>query len=153
MTSIRSRVRLALFACVFTALVAPATAKDAAPAANDPAIESRMLAIAAELRCLVCQNQTIADSHATLAEDLRAEIRTLVREGRSDDDVRRYMTDRYGDFVLYRPPLKATTFLLWFGPFGLLAVGAAMLVMRLRQRTRLPDDQFEPEAEDAEAAT
>ena len=137
---------------LLASLIVPATAKEAVPAASDPVIESRMLVIATELRCLVCQNQTIADSHAGLAEDLRAEIRTLLRQGRSDDEVRRYMTDRYGDFVLYRPPLKLTTLLLWFGPIGLLAAGASMLVARLRQRSRLPDDQFEPELEDAEGA-
>ena len=91
-------------------------AKDAAPASDDPVIEARMLRIAGELRCLVCQNQTIADSHAGLAEDLREEVRILLRKGESDEQVVKYMTDRYGDFVLYRPPVKPTTLLLWFGP-------------------------------------
>jgi cytochrome c-type biogenesis protein CcmH len=142
----------ALLAVVIAAAWVIAFAKDAAPAASDPALEERMLLIAAELRCLVCQNQTIADSHAGLAEDLREEIRKQLRAGRSDDEVRRYMTDRYGDFVLYRPPLKATTALLWFGPFALLALGAWMLVARLRQRARLPDDRFELDGEAEEAA-
>jgi cytochrome c-type biogenesis protein CcmH len=142
----------ALLAAVIAVASALASAKDAAPAADDPALEARMLAVASELRCLVCQNQTIADSHAGLAEDLREEIRKQLRAGRSDDEVRRYMTDRYGDFVLYRPPLKATTALLWFGPFALLALGAWMLVARLRQRARLPDDRFELDGEAEEAA-
>jgi cytochrome c-type biogenesis protein CcmH len=135
---------------LLAALIAPVAAKDAPPAASDPLVESRMLAIASELRCLVCQNQTIADSHAGLAEDLRIEIRALLHDGRTDDEVRAYMTERYGDFVLYRPPLKATTLLLWAGPFVLLALGAWMLVARLRQRSRLPDDQFEPELDEVE---
>jgi cytochrome c-type biogenesis protein CcmH len=141
-----------LLAIVIAAVPAFASAKDAAPAASDPVLEARMLAVASELRCLVCQNQTIADSHAGLAEDLREEIRKQLRDGRSEDEVRRYMTDRYGDFVLYRPPLKATTALLWFGPFALLAIGTWMLLARLRQRARLPDDRFEADAEPEEAA-
>src|SRR5947208_14072470 len=103
------------------------SAKDAPPAAADPAIEARMQRIAAELRCLVCQNQTIADSNAGLAEDLRNELRTMLREGKTDEQVVKYMTDRYGDFVLYRPPVKGTTLLLWFGPGVLLLGGLATL--------------------------
>src|SRR5882672_3005375 len=92
---------------------AAACAKDAAPAAADPALEARMLSIAAELRCLVCQNQTIADSHAGLAEDLRRDIREQLARGASDEQVVQYMTDRYGDFIRYRPPLKGSTTVLW----------------------------------------
>ena len=133
----------ALLAVVIAAAWVIAFAKDAAPAASDPALEERMLLIAAELRCLVCQNQTIADSHAGLAEDLREEIRKQLRAGRSDDEVRRYMTDRYGDFILYRPPFKPTTVLLWLGPALLLAIGATALVVSLLRRRRLGDDRFE----------
>src|SRR3977135_87343 len=97
--------------------------KEAVPAGADPALESRMLRITSELRCLVCQNQTIADSHAGLAEDLREEVRIMLRKGESDEQITQYMTDRYGDFVLYRPPVKPTTFLLWFGPAVLLVGG------------------------------
>src|SRR3954465_9506088 len=93
-------------------LATPLHAKEAEPAAADPAAEARMLRIAAELRCLVCQNQTIADSHAGLAEDLRNEVRGMIRQGQSDQQIVKYMTDRYGDFVLYRPPIKSTTWLL-----------------------------------------
>jgi cytochrome c-type biogenesis protein CcmH len=120
-------------------------AKDAAPASDDPAIEARMLRIASELRCLVCQNQTIADSHAGLAEDLREEVRILLRKGESDEQVVKYMTDRYGDFVLYRPPVKPTTLLLWFGPAVLLFGGSAVLITVLIRRSRLTNDQFEPD--------
>jgi cytochrome c-type biogenesis protein CcmH len=122
-----------------------AFAKDAAPAAADPVLEKRMLAIAAELRCLVCQNQTLADSNADLAVDLREQVRTLLRQGQSEAQIVDYMTARYGDFVLYRPPLKATTWLLWFGPGVLLAGGVAALVLVLRHRSRMSDERFEPD--------
>ena len=88
--------------------------------AQDPALEARVMVIAEELRCLVCQNQTIADSHADLAVDLRNQIRDMLAKGQSPDQVRDYMTQRYGDFVLYRPPLKTSTVLLWAGPAVLL---------------------------------
>src|SRR6476659_4601900 len=108
------------------ALMSGVGAKEAAPEAADPALEARMVRIASELRCLVCQNQTIADSNAALAVDLRREARALLKQGKSDDVVVAYMTARYGDFVLYRPPLKATTMLLWFGPAVMLLGGAAV---------------------------
>src|SRR5690242_11171369 len=91
-------------------------AKEAASAADDPAIEQRMSAIASELRCLVCQNQTILESNAPLAVDLRNDIREQLKQGRSASEIRNFMVARYGDFVLYRPPLKAITLLLWLGP-------------------------------------
>jgi len=115
----------------------------AAPTAADPALEARMLAITGELRCLVCQNQTIADSHADLAVDLRQEVREMLRHGRTPDEIRRYMTDRYGDFVLYRPPLKASTVVLWLGPAALLAIALVGLTIVIRRRARLADDHFE----------
>src|SRR5215467_13838206 len=92
------------------------------------------MALAEELRCLVCQNQTLAESNAPLAEDLRNQLREQMRAGKSDKQVVDFLVDRYGDFVLYRPPLKATTFLLWFGPFLLLATGFAVLLRRVRRR-------------------
>jgi cytochrome c-type biogenesis protein CcmH len=128
---------------------APATVKFQAPAATltaaDPALEARLLAITGELRCLVCQNQTIADSHADLAVDLRQEVREMLKRGQSDDQVRRYMTDRYGDFILYRPPLKATTAVLWLGPLLLLAIAVLALIVVIARRARLADDRFEPD--------
>ncbi len=117
----------------------------ATPTAADPALEARMLAITGELRCLVCQNQTIADSHADLAVDLRQEVREMLARGQTDAQIRRYMTDRYGDFILYRPPLKATTAVLWLGPALLLAIAVFALVGVIRRRTRLADDHFEPD--------
>jgi cytochrome c-type biogenesis protein CcmH len=100
----------------------------------DPAIEARLKNLGEELRCLVCQNQTIADSNAPLALDLRNQIRVQVKQGRSDDEIRAYMTERYGDFVLYKPPFKATTALLWIGPFALVALGAAVLWIVVRRK-------------------
>ena len=131
------------------ACAATAGAKEAAPASNDPALEARMLQITSELRCLVCQNQTIADSHADLAEDLREQVREQLRKGQTDSQVVDYMTARYGDFVLYRPPFKATTVLLWFGPAALGLGGCIGLVMLLRRRARLGDAAFEPDEDDA----
>src|SRR6516225_8551972 len=123
-----------------SAASAPATVKFEAPAAHltaaDPALEARMLAITGELRCLVCQNQTIADSHADLAVDLRRQVREKLAQGWSDQQVVDYMVDRYGDFVLYRPPVKSTTWLLWFGPFLLLVLGLAILGWRIKSRAR-----------------
>ncbi len=126
---------LRLFALLLLAFAtAAAPAKEAAPAVQDPVLEKRVMALAEELRCLVCQNQTLADSNAPLAEDLRSQIRERMREGNSDAQVVDYLVARYGDFVLYRPPLKATTILLWFGPMLLLAAGFALLLRRLLRR-------------------
>lgn len=125
-----------------------AIADEAPLVAADPELEARTLAIASELRCLVCQNQTIAESHAELAVDLRNQVREMLRQGRDERDVLEYMTQRYGDFVLYRPPLKGSTALLWFGPILLLVVGLVVLVTILRRRTALPADRFEPDPDD-----
>ena len=135
-----------LLVALFVGLLAASTgANEAAPASADPALEARVMQIAAELRCLVCQNQTLADSHASLALDLREQMRTMLRDGADDDQVRRFMTDRYGDFVLYRPPLQASTLALWLGPGLLLAGGLTMLGSVLRRRARLSDAHFEPD--------
>jgi len=111
-----------------------ALAKEAPPAADDPAVEKRLMDLAEELRCLVCQNQSLADSHADLAVDLRQEVRSQIRAGKSDDEIRAWMTQRYGDFVLYRPPVKSTTVVLWAGPFALLLAALAGLMLYLRKR-------------------
>ncbi len=123
----------------------PLAAKEATPVAADPQLEARMMALAVELRCLVCQNQTIADSHADLAVDLRQQIREQLASGKSEDDIRRYMTDRYGDFVLYKPPVKGTTLLLWVGPALLLAGALTALFVVLRKRQRMSADAFDPD--------
>jgi cytochrome c-type biogenesis protein CcmH len=105
-----------------------------APALADEALEARLRSLETQLRCLVCQNQTLAESNAPLAEDLRQEVRELAVAGRSDDDIRAYLVARYGDFVLYKPPVKSTTWLLWFGPFLLLATGAIAWWVIVRRR-------------------
>ena len=115
---------------------AGAGAKEAAPLADDPVVEQRLIAISEEMRCLVCQNESLAGSRADLAQDLRRELRTLIRAGRSDAEIREFMVSRYGDFVLYRPPVKPTTWLLWAGPFLLMAGGIALLLAYLRRRGR-----------------
>jgi len=102
--------------------------------APDIAFETRLKRLEADLRCLVCQNQTLADSNAPLAEDLRREVRTLALAGKSDDEIRAFLVARYGDFVLYRPPVKGTTWLLWFGPFALLLGGAGIWYAVVRRR-------------------
>lgn len=113
-----------------------ARAADAPAPAADPELEAKVQRVAQELRCLVCQNQTIADSNAELAQDLRREVRRLLAAGSSEDEVRRFMVERYGDFVLYRPPFQATTFALWLGPFLLLAAALwiAQRIIRARRR-------------------
>ena len=113
-----------------------AQAKVAPNTSADPALEARMMVIAEELRCLVCQNETIAASHADLAIDLKNQIRIKLNEGQSQKQILDFMVDRYGDFVLYRPPLKTTTVLLWLGPFTLLAIAVLTLVLNVRRRKR-----------------
>jgi cytochrome c-type biogenesis protein CcmH len=122
----------------------------AAFAADDPALEKRVSALADELRCLVCQNQTLADSNAPLAVDLRNQIREQLAGGASEREVVDFMVARYGDFVLYRPPFKASTLLLWAGPFLFLLLGVAVLVRRLT-KPRPPAPQLS-DAERARAA-
>lgn len=115
-------------------------AKEAVPIAIDQDLEKRVNAIAEELRCLVCQNQTIADSHAELAIDLKNQVRTMVAEGKSQDDILDYMVKRYGDFVRYRPPVKPTTYALWAGPFVLLLLGFVVLLVNIKRRPKLVVD-------------
>ena len=117
-----------------------AAAQEARPLGENPQVEARLKALAVELRCLVCQNQTLADSNAPLAEDLRREVREMIAKNMSDQDIINFLVERYGDFVLYRPPLRATTTVLWIGPFLLLAVAGTVLIMALRRRKKtLPD--------------
>jgi cytochrome c-type biogenesis protein CcmH len=105
--------------------------------AEDPKLEARLVDISQELRCLVCQNESLASSHAELADDLRNEVRELIRSGKSDQEVKDFLVSRYGDFVLYRPEVKPLTWVLWFGPFLLLVVAAIFLGVYLRQRRAL----------------
>jgi cytochrome c-type biogenesis protein CcmH len=124
-------------------------AQEAQPASADPVLEKRVMTIAAELRCLVCQNQTIADSSAGLAVDLRNQVREMLRQGQSEREIIDYMTARYGDFVLYRPPVKGSTMILWFGPIVLLLGGALALFFILRRRSKMAAEAFDPDELDA----
>lgn len=117
----------------------------------DPAVEQRLAKLSQELRCLVCQNETLADSRADLAEDLRDEIRIQIRAGKSDQEIIAFLTQRYGDFILYRPPVRPTTYLLWFGPFVLLLAGLAILFQYVRRRRDMIDEQPLSNADRAQA--
>ncbi len=145
------RAAVALAALVAIALlVIPAVtqAREAVPTAADPALEARVMALAEELRCVVCQNETLAASQADLARDLRAQIRLQLQQGRTHQEVLDFMVARYGQFVLYRPPLQASTLVLWAGPFLLLALATAWLLGRVARRRReavdgLTDDELQ----------
>lgn len=129
----------------------PVLAAEAVPVSADPALELRVQRLANELRCLVCQNQTIADSNAELAVDLRNQVREQLRQGKSEEEILSYMVQRYGDFVRYRPPVKMQTLVLWIGPFLLLA-GGVFALMRYLRRRQLPDSDVLPQARLDEAA-
>lgn len=132
--------RTEIFLALTLALIAFASFSVGAQTAQpieDPAIEARMKNLTKQLRCLVCQNETLAESQAQLAEDLRREIREQIKAGKSDREILAYATQRYGDFILYNPPVKATTYLLWFGPFLLLVIGSVLLFRFLKQRRAL----------------
>ncbi len=132
MSSLKTGIVVLLCLLVFAPL---ALAKEAEYMVADPEMEKTVNEISAELRCLVCQNQTIADSNAPLAVDLKNQVRDMVESGQSQSDIIDYMVERYGDFVRYRPPMKASTILLWVGPFLLLLIGVVVLVVNLRKRT------------------
>ena len=123
--------KLILILLVFSHSIFAGTA---APLAEDPALEARLKTMSQELRCLVCQNSTLADSDAPLAEDLRKEIRGQMRAGKSDEQIVDYLVTRYGDFVRYRPPVNSNTALLWFGPFLLLLIGGFMAFKVLKKQ-------------------
>lgn len=130
-------MRFAIVLLVAALACAPrAYAAEALPTEQDPVAQARAVKLEEQLRCLVCQNQTIAESNAELAVDLRRQVREQIAAGKSDTEIIDFMTSRYGDFVLYRPPLKATTMLLWAGPLLLLALGAFMLARIVRERRR-----------------
>jgi cytochrome c-type biogenesis protein CcmH len=117
----------------------PAAAREAPEVGDDPAAERHMLTLAAELRCLQCQNQTLADSNAPLAVDLRQEIRELIAKGQTDAQIKAYLGARYGDFVFYRPPVQSNTLLLWFGPALVLVAGMSALYITLKRRLAQPE--------------
>jgi cytochrome c-type biogenesis protein CcmH len=117
-------------------LVNPVLAKEAELMASDAQVEARLVHIADELRCLVCQNESLASSRADLAEDLRAQVREQIVKGKTDQEIKDYLVERYGDFVLYRPAVKPMTWLLWFGPFACLLIGLVILLMVIDKRNK-----------------
>lgn len=134
------------------AALGPVAGKEAVEVGDNPAVERHMMALASELRCPQCQNQTLADSNAPLAADLRQEIRELIAKGQSDDQIKAYLMARYGDFVLYRPPVQGNTLLLWFGPALMLAAGLVALVVTLKRRqARIAAQEASKPLTDAEA--
>ena len=130
-----------LFVLLVVSLSGFAIAKEAQPSAPDPVLEERLMKLSKELRCLVCQNETLADSRVDLAEDLRNQIREQMKAGKSDKEIVAYLTERYGKFILYNPPVDPTTYLLWFGPFVLLLAGLFVLFRYLKQRRELIVEQ------------
>jgi len=133
----KTKIVVVLFLLAF---VSGVFAKEAVPLAEDPELEKKVNEITSELRCLVCQNQTIADSHAGLAIDLKNQVREMVREGKTQKDINEYMVARYGDFVRYRPPMEPKTYLLWVGPFLLLVGGILLLMFNLKKRKAVVAD-------------
>ena len=117
----------------------PSHANEAAPLAEDPVVEQRLIVIAEELRCLVCQNESLAGSRADLAMDLRREVRNLIKSGKTDAEIKDFLVSRYGDFILYRPPVKPTTWLLWFGPLVLLLGAIWLLINTIRRNQQAKD--------------
>ncbi len=138
--------RLAALACALV-VACTALAREAAPLAEDPKVESRLTAIAEELRCLVCQNESLIASRADLAMDLKRQVREQIKAGKSDQEIRDYMVARYGDFVLYRPPVKRTTLLLWAGPFALLIAGLCTVWIFVRRRRTAQEATLSAEEE------
>jgi cytochrome c-type biogenesis protein CcmH len=141
-----------LIALVFwlAGVAMPAAANEALPLADDPVVEQRLIRISEDIRCLVCQNESLAGSRADLANDLRREIRKLIREGKTDAEITDFLVSRYGDFVLYRPPVKPLTWALWFGPFLLLLGGIGFLIRFVWQRQRAHAAAAEPALSDDE---
>jgi len=140
------RYLLILLICILPNFSYAGVAKDIA---KDPVLEKRMIGLAGRLRCLVCQNESLASSHADLAKDLRREVREQMNKGMSDEEIIDYMVERYGDFVLYDPRIQKNTLVLWFGPFLLLAGGGIVLVRQLRKRRKMQtekDFELTPEA-------
>ena len=151
--SIRRLILALLFAQFLGSTAVLASAANEAAMAADPVAEKRLQGLSEELRCLVCQNQTIADSNAELAQDLRREIRGMIKDGKTDKEIVDFMVVRYGDFVLYRPPFKAITLLLWGGPIALMLFGVFALVAYLRRRaTRINAEDKPLSADEASRA-
>lgn len=141
-TCLRILLSKRLFVLLLTILVVSplSWAKEAVPVAENPEIERRMIALSEELRCLVCQNESLASSRSDFAKDLRREIREQLIANKSNQEITDFLVARYGDFVLYRPPMKPTTMLLWFGPFIFLLIGTGALIIYLKKRRKLLEE-------------
>jgi len=149
LSQLRLKMCIAVIVSMFCLFPLISEAGEAKDLAADPVLEKRMIGLAENLRCLVCQNESLASSHAELAEDLRREVREQMSKGKSDQEIIEYLVARYGDFVLYKPPMKSYTILLWFGPFALLFGGVALLLFQLRKRRKsVSDVTLTPEAEE-----
>ncbi len=137
-----SRLNNTICFILFLLVIIPSLAwsKEAVPVAEDPEVEKRMLALTMDLRCLVCQNESIADSRADFSNDIRREIREQIKANKTDPEIVQFLVDRYGDFVLYNPPVKPTTVLLWFGPVALFLVGFGALIVYLKRRRQQIED-------------
>jgi cytochrome c-type biogenesis protein CcmH len=136
------------FVLLFCLLPVLSYAGEATDLAADPVLEKRMIGLAEKLRCLVCQNESLASSHAELAEDLRREVREQMNKGKSDQEIIEFLVSKYGDFVLYQPPVKSYTLLLWFGPFVLLLLAGGALFLQLRKRRQaVPEVVLSAEAQ------
>jgi len=141
---------LILLICLLPAFSYAGEAKDLA---EDPVLEQRMVNLAQNLRCLVCQNESLASSRADLAKDLRQEVRDMMKKGMTDQQITDFLVSKYGDFVLFDPPMKRYTILLWYGPFALLLIGLIGLVIQLRKRKNtIPETQLSAEQEQRAAA-
>lgn len=137
-------MRRLLIACTAALLLTPAFAIDSEAPFPDPALEARYENLTHDFRCLVCQNETVADSDADLAADFRRQIHGMIAAGMSDEQIRAYMVARYGDFVLYKPPVQTNTWLLWGGPFLFLAIGLGVVLQVLRRRAAADAGQGAP---------
>ncbi|SFE16133.1 cytochrome c-type biogenesis protein [Nitrosomonas sp. Nm166] len=126
--------KLIVFFILFLTIPSVGWSKEAVPVAEDPEVEKRMLALTMDLRCLVCQNESIADSRADFSNDIRREIREQIKANKTDQEIIQFLVARYGDFVLYNPPMKPTTILLWFGPVALFIIGLGSLITYIRRR-------------------
>lgn len=144
----RPNWRFCTFALCLLLLAGSAAAVDPMPF-RDAAEEARFRHLAAELRCVMCQNQSLADSSAPIAKDLRQEVFELMRAGRSDDEIKTFLVDRYTDFVLYKPPLDERTWWLWFAPMLILLAGALTVAVIVRRRAKSNTTATKPESEDA----
>lgn len=129
-------IRIIISIMAMSVMFSAAVGKEAESTITDPVLEKRMAALTSELRCLVCQGESLADSHSDFAKDMRSKILTLMQQGKSDKEITDFLVQRYGDFILFRPPLNSTTVLLWFGPLMFLIVGAGVLLFNLVRRRR-----------------